>query len=309
MRRAEKLHEEYLTVRAQSALATAADARYAPFLFNTLSSLHSRFPTHPTVYVYDLGMNRAQRQELATVPWLEVHPIEPYVPHWKANWSWKPYLLTQVPKRYVLYFDSANFVVFRPLELWFLAIKRHGYFVISNNQKMSDVTPTDYFEAFGISQAEFGNHLTFGAGLFGFDNESPGGEAIREALKYTKDGWGLGCSAKERSPHFDRSVTRDCPCFRADQTLFNLAMRKRFGASLFVRNERRYCGFWNPNDHPRQFLWYSRRQRESLTYYWQPLGSRNMVFWYNRLPAYAKNEFWHHARKLRDATRLLRGTR
>src|ERR1700676_2372327 len=59
-----RLHHNYMLIRADCALVTATDAKHAPYMFNALASIHDRFPTHPRIYVYDLGMNRAQRREL-----------------------------------------------------------------------------------------------------------------------------------------------------------------------------------------------------------------------------------------------------
>src|SRR5450631_3564136 len=122
-------------MRGDCALVTATDSKYAPYLFNAVSSIHLRFPAHPVMYVFDIGMNPLQRRELAAVPWIRMRDVPPFTKHWKQNWSWKPYVLAQTERRYTLYFDAANIVLYRPLTLWFTAIKTDGYFLLENGQQ------------------------------------------------------------------------------------------------------------------------------------------------------------------------------
>lgn len=294
-----QVERDYEQIRQDCALVTATDATHAPYLFNAIGAIRDRFPSHPKLCVFDLGMSWAQRRELFGIPWLEVRNIERFVGHWHRNWSWKPYILTRVEQRYVLYFDAANIVLYRPLHLWFAAIRRHGYMLIENGQELQDITPTDYWSMFGLDPGACGRQPAFGAGLFGFDRMSPAGAAVQEALSRTKEGWSLGCSAGEERRIYDRSVVRHCPCFRADQTLFNLAFRKQFGLTLTVRDELRYCGRGGPHDHPRQYLWYARRKRSSLRYFWIPLKSASPIYWLNRASAYLWIAARDHAHKLR----------
>jgi len=107
-------------------------------------------------------------------------------------------------------------------------------------------------------------------------------------LARTIQGWTLGRSAQEIRPTYDRSVIRDCECFRADQTLFNLAFRKHCGTALVLRDESRLCGRGGPSDHPRQYLWYARRKRESLIYFWQPIGRADFAFLLSRCTSYLR---------------------
>lgn len=288
MTMSDRLHSEYEAIRADSALVTATDAKYAPFLFNTLSSIHANFPDHPLVYVFDLGLNRAQRCELESVPWIRLRAIDKFIPNWKVGWSWKPYILTRVNERFVLYFDAANIVLYRSIALWFLAIKRHGFFGISNGQRMQEITPTDYWALFGLDSDACAARPTFGAGLFGFDRASPAGLAISKCLALTVAGWNLGRSASEQNPLYGKVAIRDCVCFRADQTLFNLAMIEHMGLAILVRDEVRYCGRGGSNDHVNQYLWYSRRNKSSLLYFTRPLHTYSSVFFFNRITGWVK---------------------
>lgn len=283
-----RLDSEYQEMRSDSALVTAADAKYAPFLFNALSSIHANFPDHPLVYVFDLGLSRAQRCELNSVPWVRLKEINKFVPHWKSGWSWKPYILTQVGERFVLYFDSANIVLYRSIALWFLAIKRHGFFGIANGQLMQDITPSDYWAMFNLDPVACKDRPTFGAGLFGFDGAGPAGAAIRKCLSLTTDGWNLGRSDGEQNPLYGKTPLRACVCFRADQTLFNLAIVEHVGPGILIRNEIRYCGQGGPHDHVNQYLWYARRNKNCMVYFFRPLNTYSCVFLFNRILAWVK---------------------
>jgi hypothetical protein len=281
-----RLRREYQRVLPECALVTATDSFHAQYLFNTIASIIDRFPDHPVLHVFDLGMNSSQRRELSDVPWIQVRPVEHFVPHWKQNWSWKPFILKQVPQRYAFYFDASNIVLYRPLSAWFRKIVSDGYFLIENAQKMNEIVPTDYWQLSGCDRAEFENEPTFGAGLMGFDLHGFAGDAIDEVLKLTVQGWNLGRSADEIRKTYDHSAIRDCSCFRADQTLFNLELRKRLGHRLILRNELKYCGLGRANDSPRQYLWYARRLRSSLLYFWKPVGSKSPAYLRNRITAY-----------------------
>jgi hypothetical protein len=283
---ARRVHEEYLCIRSDCALVTAADSKYAPYLFNAITSIHRRFPDHPILQVFDLGMSRMQREELSGVPWIQVNQVERFVKHWKQNWSWKPYILTRVQQRYMLYFDAANIVLYRPWMLWFRAIERNGYFLIENGQNLRQITPLNYWNLFGLEESLLGDALTFGAGLMGFDRRGFAGNAVAEVLALTIQGWNLGRSAQETRNTYDFSIIRECECFRADQTLFNLAFRKFSSKELVLRDELKYCGRGGAEDHPRQYVWYSRRRRDSLIYFWRPIGGLTFAFLVNRLTAY-----------------------
>lgn len=278
----------YESIRQDCALVTATDAKHAPYLFNAIASIRDRFPSHPRLYVYDLGMTIWQRSELSGLDWLELRSVDKFVGHWNRNWSWKPYIVAQVERRYVLYFDAANIVLYRPLHLWFSAISQQGYFLIKNGQQLQDITPSDYWSLFDVDAGRYAHVPTFGAGLFGLDKMTAAGSALDEALEKTRQGWSLGSSADELRRSYDRSIVRDCASFRADQTLLNLAFRKQFGAELMLRDELRYVGLGGAHDHPRQFLWYARRKRSSLLYFWTPLQSSSTLFWFNRITAYAR---------------------
>lgn len=283
MRLRDRIQQSYREIHNDSAIVTAADSKYSPYLLNMLSSLHTKSPEHPNVFVFDIGLDKWQQRELTSIPWVKLRKVEPFVDHWKLNWTWKLYVMSQVERRYVLYMDP-NFVVLRPLLSLLLAIKRNGYVAVSALQMLWQITPTDYWDLVGISQRK--NYLAevFGAGFFGYDRRHPSNSAVLEALELAKAGWTLGCSAGETRPTYDRSVIRDCECFRCDQTLLNLTLRKWVPEEILVRRPLHYYGnSGQPSESPRQLLWYARRAPKSMTYYGRPIGTDLKAFVVNRL--------------------------
>jgi hypothetical protein len=227
-----------------------------------------------------------QCRELKSVPWVRLVAIDKFVPHWKIGWSWKTYILTKVKERYILYFDAANIVLYRSIALWFLAIKRHGFFGIGNGYNMMDITPTDYWNIFGLEPSVNSTKKIFGAGLFGYDRIGPGGNAVNKCLSLTIEGWNLGRSINEKNKLYTNVIVRDCKLFRADQTLLNLAIVEYMGSNILIREENRYCGLGGPRDHPRQYLWYSRRNKKSMLYFNIPMNNLSIEFYYNRITAW-----------------------
>jgi hypothetical protein len=227
-------------------------------MFNAIASLDDVFPDRPPLIIYDIGLSLAQRLELAIWPNVSVRRVPPFVPHWRMNWSWKLYALTDSGYRYVLYLDLANLVVQRSLAPWLLAVQRHGYLLISNAQTMGDITPSDYWASHGLLKNQMQALPTFGAGIIGFDRHSPAQGAIEAAM------------------------LRDCICFRADQTLLKWAFRQAFGADLRVRRAARYVGAGGPTDHPSQYVWYARRKAASLVYLYRPDERGSVVRHINR---------------------------
>jgi len=282
-----RLYERYMAIRNECAITTAADNRFAAALFNMLASLHTNFPTHPAVYVYDLGLTPGQRKELQSVPWLELKTVEPFAPHWRLNWSWKHFIALQPAERYIIHCD-AGVVFLRSLEMWFLSIQENSYLAFGQNQPLSQITPSNYWSLVGLDCALYKDQEAFGAGVFGFDKQSGAGDAVREAFLLAKNGWSLGCSATETRTDLDRSVVRDCHCFRHDQTLINLTLRKHIGGEVLVRQAKKYLGLGRGNDHPSQFLWHARRAQGSMKYIWSPLQDYTPRFWLNRLAVYPR---------------------
>ncbi|MBP6901697.1 MAG: hypothetical protein KBC73_16500 [Burkholderiaceae bacterium] len=272
----------YAAIAADCVIAAACDAKHAPYLLNAIASLDQYFPDRPRIVVYDIGLSWLHRVELGRRTGVELRDVPPFVPHWRENWSWKLHVLTDVPGRYVLYLDLANFVILRSLAPWFLAIQKHGYFVVSNGQHLGQVAPADYHDRYGLRSAQAHAWRTFGAGIIGFDRQSASRLAIERALQGVVEGDNLGRSASEPSGKYTSNVIRDCACFRADQTVLNLAFREVYRDRLQVRRALRYGGKGGACDHPGQYLWYARRAAGCLTHLYRPDPRRGVAEGINR---------------------------
>ena len=297
---ANSIHNRYLSIADQCVITTASCRFFAPYLLNMLSSLHQNFPTHPKIYVYDLGMTHIQLQELRGINWVTVKNTPAFAPHWYYCWSWKPWIWTLPRERYILHLDS-GLVVLRSLELWFLSIQKHGYISFAQGQKLQDITPPDVLEKVGLKPKEIEGQEVFAAGVFGFDRQSHFGKAVQRTAQLAKEGWALGWSPREihrAKSQYDR-IVRNCPTFRHDQTLLNLEMRRNTPYPIDVRKEKKYLGVGSPKSYPRQFVWHSRRKPSSMIYFNRCESHNWLAFFYNRA------EF--HLRGLKSLKSLMRG--
>jgi hypothetical protein len=241
------------------------------------------FPAKPIIVVYDIGLSPLECAELRRTQGVILRQMPAFVPHWRQNWSWKLHALTYDLPRYVLYLDLPNFVALRSLAHWFLSIKRNGYFVVANGQRLVDITPSDYWAIYGLDRKRFEQSPTFGAGIIGFDRHSPSFGAIQHAFEGVRQGLNLGRSVTEKNANYRSKIIRDCDCFRADQTLLNLGFRRLFGESLQVRTAVRYCGKGGPRDHPKQYLWYARRSNsDSLRHVFEAHSNTSFIRSTNR---------------------------
>lgn len=259
-----RIQREYAAIRGDCAIVTACDAKHAPYLLNAIASFDAVFSDRPRIIVYDIGLSPLTRVELRRHAGVELRAMPAFVPHWRLNWSWKLHALTHDLPRYVLYLDLPNFVALRSLAPWFVSIRRNGYFVVANRQFMRDVVPADYWTRHDLDRETGESWPTFGAGIVGYDREGPAARALAFALDGVKQGLNLGRSATEKNANYQPDIVRDCPCFRADQTLLNLNFRRVFGDSLQVRRADMYSGHGGSEDHAAQYLWYARRNRRSL---------------------------------------------
>jgi len=231
-----------------------------------LASLHVNFSNHPHVYVCDLGMSKTQINELRSVRWVTLLSMPHFAPFWNECFSWHQYIYTQPRERNRLHID-AGVVVLRPLEAWFLSIKKHGYIAFSQGQTVVKTTPLDYFDKFGLDCEKIGLEETFASGVFGHDAESFAADAVKEVWDLAQKGWCLGYSKSEihRAGKYD-NILRDCDLFRQDQTLLNLSLRKHAGGPIIIRKPRLNLGLGTPDVHPRQYVWHSRRHPLSLKF-------------------------------------------
>lgn len=274
--------DEYSKIKNDCCIITACDSKHAPYLFHAISSMKAVFEDHPIIKVYDLGLFYSQRKELESIHNVIVMNIENFAPHWRLNWSWKPYIVTKDLSEYNLYLDLANFVFLKDLKPWFISIKKNDYFLVSNGQHLGEITPKEYWQLLDISEDEMKGQATFGAGIIGFKVSTAAHSAIERVYELTKEGWNLGRSTGELNPNYKPSIIRNCPCFRADQTLFNISLRKAYGHSLLIRSSYRYTGREVISNYPGQYLHYVRKNVDLLHKIFETEISGGGWFWVNR---------------------------
>lgn len=120
---------------------TAADDKHYPLLLNMIGSIHKHnFYDVENIFVYDLGLNDTNKQELKNIKKVEVLEIEKTNPDIlkdietgvnrkvKGLFSWKPVLIKDALDRvpYVLYLDAGT-TILKPLNDLFKHIKQNGY--------------------------------------------------------------------------------------------------------------------------------------------------------------------------------------
>lgn len=124
----------------------AADSRYYPALLNLIGSIHKNDQANlAEIAVFDLGLEPAQKQQLARMAQVTVQVVVPVHPellrHFKTSpqnrrvrgwFAWKPVVIKQALDLfpYVLYID-AGAVVLQDLDDLFQHINRVGYFFMT----------------------------------------------------------------------------------------------------------------------------------------------------------------------------------
>ncbi len=290
---------DFNDIKEDCAILTACDSQHAPFLANAISSIKINFPDHPRIVIFDIGLSRLEKAEFKEIKGVELRKVPEFTPHWKINWSWKLYALTRDLGRYNLYLDLPNFLILRSLSTFFYMIKRNGYFLVSNQQQLHEITPKNFWELYGLNFCAIGKEITFGAGIIGYDRYHSSFKAIERAFNDVIQGLNLGRSSIETNKNYKPNIIRDCVCFRADQTVLNLAFRNLYNDRLHIYKTLRICGHGQSDNHPNQYLWYARRKIKSLVYIYEYFGVSKELFVINRV-------IWLSRIYLRSAAKVLR---
>jgi hypothetical protein len=259
--------DNYLTYNA---IVTASSDSYFPWLLNLIGSVQTNYQGHPQIFVYDLGMCKSFVRELKAIKQVSVKEVPPFVPHWRSCYTWKLWVLNDVPAHNVYYIDAAS-EVFRPMTDIFQTIERDGYFCagqLSFGFLLNDIVPSDLLQRLGISTDFCHNLEYFAAGHFGYRKETVYHKSVKKALDLAREGWTLGWSAKEqyRNTGTDFSeILRNCRLFRHDQTLLSLIFHKEHG-EIKMQDEKTYAGHSCTKFRPEQVIWASRKRNRELRY-------------------------------------------
>jgi hypothetical protein len=282
-------------------LATAADAAYGYHALNLVGSVKQNSDVFDRIEVFDLGLGRRQRALLGAVPGVVVRSVPPFVPHWAKCFTWKPWAWLQVDAERVFYLD-AGATVLRGLEPALAQVGDLGYFFVSQGNRLDDIVPPDYFEAYGLAAAA-ASRAYVAAGILGF---RPDGEAFERVLVPTYEdcleGRNLGYSPgemalKNRGLGFmEDPPLRDCRHFRWDQTLLNVHLALALPDAAIADLDA-YGGWRSARDHPEQVIW-SHRRGGGLRYLSRlPYAGRG-AGWRRAVGALVRARAWAEERRL-----------
>lgn len=249
------------------AIVTACDKSRWHFAMNLLGSISKKSPGFKDIYIYDLGMTRAQRVLCRGIRGVHLKKVPPFTKYWRQGYSWKPWIWLNVPERKVIFLDAGTEVL-RELDEICELIDRDGYFLVSQYETLKRgctlgrITPVEYFEQFGIDERHRKDKVV-AAGIIGYNTSSPlFTRVFPQVYQAVLEGYNLGWSEAEvwRNTGINRlpvPVVRKCEYFRHDQTLLNLFLYKDI-TTPNVQDVNKFGGFNGPHDHPQQLIWNSR---------------------------------------------------
>lgn len=249
----------------EKALITSASNKFFPSLVNLLGSIHANYPTHPDIFVYDLGLSYIFRKELEKINWVKLVKMPEFVPFWRACYTWKTYILSHPLARLNFYLD-AGCQVLRPLDEIFEEIERKDLFVMNQGVKFVDILPKEYKNVFELSD-EYDQEDTVHAGEIGFKARSSVSSILENTYQSAIAGLALGFSPGEewRNKGRDKNpYVRFCKIFRHDMTLLNIWFKKYFGKNIPFQDVNKYGGGYKA--HPEQVIWNLRLSYKSLDY-------------------------------------------
>ena len=181
------------------AIATAADKNFAPWLLNFIGSIQSNYPNYPQIYIYDLGLGKSFLKELNSIKNVTVKNIPPFVLHWRACYTWKTWILNDIPGDIVYYIDSATEIL-KPLDEIFEIINTLDYFIVSQSSfgdPLNIIVSTDLLKRLNLPQDFPKNKEYFWAGGFGYKKNTLAHRLVKEMLNLAIEGWTLGWSKSE----------------------------------------------------------------------------------------------------------------
>lgn len=249
--------------------ATAASEDYGYHALNLIGSVLRNSNEFDRIELFDLGLSEHQRRLADLVPGVVRRAVPPFVPHWAACFTWKPWAWMQIEADRVFWLD-AGATVLRSLARALAQVGELGYFVVSQGNRLDDLVPPDYVERFDLPAALLDRPYV-AAGIIGF---APGADFFARVQVPTYEdclaGLNLGYSPEEL-PYRNRGIgrlpdppVRDCRTFRWDQTLLNIHLAKELPDAV-VADVWEYAGWRSPRDHPRQVIW-SHRRHGNLRY-------------------------------------------
>jgi len=227
--------------------------------------VHANSPrTFNRVVLYDLGLSPFQRRLASSIRGVEVRRVPPFSPHWRDFFTWKPWIWTHLAGDEIIWLDAGT-TVLRPLTEIVEAIRRDGYFLVTQCAPLRDILPRDYYRRYGLSE-DSSERDYVAAGVMGFDPRRNFFDSVlRPTYEDCLAGLNLGCSIDEIGKwqsginrHSTKTI-RDCPRFRHDQSLLNAHIARAM-PEVVVHDLFKYAGPRSLRDDPGQLIWHHRRR-------------------------------------------------
>ena len=226
-------------------IITGASTSYERSLFALIGSLNCNWPGHPPILVYNLGL-APDAVDVLMKAGLMVRDVPAFVPHWRSDFTWRPWCFHDAPAREYLWLD-AGLCVLRPLDDAFEAIHRLGYFSVAlYNHPVAPSVPDPLRRNAGIREDALSEMISISAGVHGIRKEGAGAELINEAYQLCLN-------------HENMRATE--PPHRHDQALLTLMLYKHFGPPLLADyHVYAYHDPSGPGIESRQKIWVHRRK-------------------------------------------------
>ena len=278
LRLKDRLVESYNKIKPKCCLISTSDKKYFHKLICLIASIKDKFPDHPKIYIYDLGLTKFQIMELEGIKNLVVKKIPSFVNFFNLCFTWKPYTFLDTKEEITLHID-AGALALRDFKNIFLSINKNGYFVAGQDQLYKDITPEDYLNFADIDINTFLNSNNFAGGFIGYKKNTPIHSAIIKSLEYAKNGYFLGYSKSEmHRAKFDKEkIVRNCKVFRHDQTLFGLFFFECLNNKVNIRQQLKYIGHVSNTERPNQVFWMYRNRLDGLYKYILKNNSSSLI--------------------------------
>jgi hypothetical protein len=223
-------------------IITAASAAYGERLLAWLGGLSANWPSHPRIFVYDLGLTCDTRSELVKHH-IEVKKVPVFCPHWRLYFTWKLWCWNDAPADHVLWLDSGTLVL-NNLDEIFDAIKELGYFAVPNYQPLTAEASHAACTGCGLPPSFAAGKPTLAGNVFGFDKGQKLGILVKKALEVAM---------------VEEHIKATSPLHRHDQAIVSLLMHKHFDPVLLF-DKGIYNSTYSPTQVPGQKIWAHRHR-------------------------------------------------
>jgi hypothetical protein len=199
-------------------LNTSCDSRYFSRAVNLINSVRKYSSEKIKIRVWDIGLHSFQIYFLNSIG-IEVVKVPAFVSHWNLCYTWKIYVLNNIPEEIVLHLDAGNTLKTDIADI-FKIIESDGFFFVDQGVELSKITPVRYMDFINKDMLQ---RPVFACGNIGFRRSNNLSDILGEAYHFALRGYCLGYSKKEYPVVGKIKLPlRNCEIFRHDQTLLNV---------------------------------------------------------------------------------------